>query len=256
MSKLIQIVKNFIGECWRADFDKNCVADSLVKNCLHQKTIGKGVGVESFLSDCKDWTAAFPDYATEIKTMEEHRDVVICNVGRTGTHLYRYQSTNRDKKSILSVSDFFTGIENLAPTGRRYEHPAQLIFAFTKGKISQVIIEEDPTGLSKQLGLNTAPQKGCFLNDMHLMTRTLNSALGTSLSSRELECLALGFCGFSAKHIGKILKLSYRTVETHLNNAYQKLGYFGKQQALESMYEKELLTLWLDLGKLFLMLHR
>jgi DNA-binding CsgD family transcriptional regulator len=253
MSRLVKIVKTFIGECWHANYNEACIAESLLKNCLHQKTIGKCIGIESFTSDCKDWSVAFPNYTTEIKTIKEYRNVVVCNVGRKGTHTNRYSSTNRDRKSILIKSDFFTTIENSAPTGRSYEQPAQLIFAFEKEKISQIIIEENPTGLPEQLGLKVCRQELCFLLDTSLQMRSLNESLQASLSERELECLALGFCGFSAKHIAEILKVSFRTVETHLCHAYQKLGCYGKQQVLESMYEKELLTLWLDLGKLLLM---
>lgn len=256
MSKQIEIVKNFIGECWHANSREDFIAEFLLKNCLHQKTIGKCIGTDSFNSDCKDWAAAFPDYSTEVKSVKEYRNVVLCDVERTGTHLYRYQSSNRDKNTILTKSDFFTSIENLAPTGKSYHQPAQLIFAFEKGKISQISIEEDPSGLPKQLGLITDQPEKCFFKDANLMTAKLNEVLNTSLSKREIECLALVFCGFSAKHVGEILNVSYRTVETHLSKTYQKLKCFGKQQLLELMYEKELLTLWLDLGKMILMQYK
>lgn len=258
MSKLIQTAKDFIGECWHGKFNESCIFDTLSKNCLHQKTIGKGIGIESFLSDCNDWTAAFPDFSTEIKDIQEYRNVVICNIARAGTHLYRYQSTNKDRKTILTASDFFSGIENAPPTGNRYQQPAKVILAFEKGKISQVTIDEDPTAISRQLGLGTEknPSNRDYLSDISLLTKTLNRSLITPLSSREIECLALGFCGFSAKHIGEILGISYRTIETHMIHIYRKLDCFGKQQVLEFMYEKQLLTLWLDLGKSLLIYYK
>lgn len=210
------------------------------------------MGIESFISDCHDWAEAFPDFSTTIKSMEEYRNLVICHIDRAGTHENVYRSTNPDKKTILTTSDFFTSIEDLPPTGRRYQEPAKLIFAFEKGKIAQLIIEEDPGALLQQLGLHPEPQGSTMENDMHLSAKTLNAAMNTALTLREMECVALGFCGFSAKHSAEILKISHRTVETYLHQAYHKMGCFNKQQALESMYEKRLLMLWLDLGKMFL----
>lgn len=250
MSKLIEITKTFIGECWHGKYDKSCIHDILSENCLHQKTIGKGVGIDSFLSDCYDWTRSFPDFSTKVQHVEEYKNVVITHIARSGTHLFPYKSTNKNKKTILSASEFFCGIEGLAPTGQRYEQPAKLIFAFDKGKISQLIIEEEPNAISRQLGLLISPSPPPDPHlDICLLEKSLSQGLGVCLSGREMDCLALAFCGFSAKHIGEILKISYRTVEAHFIHAYRKLDCNGKQEILEFMYEKNLLTLWLDLGK-------
>jgi DNA-binding CsgD family transcriptional regulator len=252
MSKFTNIARRFIDECWHANFNPACITEVLSKNCLHQKTIGKCVGIESFTTDCYDWSASFPDYSTEIKRVEEYRNVVICDIDRKGSHLCRYQSTNPNKKSILSISDFFKNIENLEATGVQYSQPAKVIFAFEKEKISQIIIEEDPYKMSLQLGLPISkepiPHRDYSL-EMRLLAQALDHTIHKTLSGREMECLALGFCGFSAKHIGELLGISYRTVEFFLQSCYQKLNCRGKQQALELMYESHLFILWLDLGK-------
>ncbi len=39
------------------------------------------------------------------------------------------------------------------------------------------------------------------LDNRNLLMDTLNQVLGISLSMCEMECLAIGFCGFNAKHI-------------------------------------------------------
>lgn len=258
MPKLIQVVQDFIAECWHSNTNRMFISDFLSKNCLHQKTIGKCIGKKSFLSDCNDWASAFPDYTTQVSHIQKFRNLVICDVIRTGTHLNRYQSTNVNQKTILGQSDFLCRICNMKPTGVRYQLPAQLIFGFEGNQISQILIEEDPFALSEQLGLlkngknfivNKIPSS---LDDRSLLMDALNQALGISLSMREMECLAIGFCGFSAKHIAEILHISHRTVESFFHHAYQKLGCYGKQETLELMYKNQLLTLWLDLEKLLL----
>ena len=182
MSKLTRIVNDFIGECWHAKFDLACIVELLSSNCLHQKTIGKNIGSESFIRDCYDWSHAFPDYGTEIKTIEEYRNIVICDVHRFGTHMYRYTSSNPDKKSILTTSDFFMGIDKAEPTGICYQQPAKLIFAFEQEKISQIIIEEDPFGMLKQLNIsihkNIEPQKNTRESHISFMAKAINKALG------------------------------------------------------------------------------
>ena len=84
------------------------------------------------------------------------------------------------------------------------------------------------------------------------LSAQLNALLDTALSLRELECLAITLAGFSAKHIGEQLHISHRTVETHLQKAYQKVGCSGKQHCLEIMYANQTLVLWWDLCKVLL----
>lgn len=46
----------------------------------------------------------------------------------------------------------------------------------------------------------------------------------TTLTERQLECLALVALGFNRREIGERLHLSYWTVATHLGYAKDKLG--------------------------------
>ena len=69
---------------------------------------------------------------------------------------------------------------------------------------------------------------------------------------REVECISLTLSGFSAKYIATILGISYRTVETHVRNAYQKIGCFGRQELLEMMCEANLLPRWWEFARLLL----
>ena len=85
--------------------------------------------------------------------------------------------------------------------------------------------------------------------ERHALMCQLNKRLLINLGERECESLALTLCGFSAKHAGKILGLSSRTVEAYLQIAYQELECSGKQVALAMMYKNKTLSLWWDLAK-------
>lgn len=69
-----------------------------------------------------------------------------------------------------------------------------------------------------------------------LGTRGRRAAAGArgpdSLTSREREVARLAQQGLTAKEIGKVLFIGSRTVETHLSNAYAKLGISSKMQLL------------------------
>jgi DNA-binding NarL/FixJ family response regulator len=53
-----------------------------------------------------------------------------------------------------------------------------------------------------------------------------------NLSPREIEVLEHAALGFTVGQIATRLALSPRTVETHLGNAYRKLGVSNRVQAL------------------------
>ena len=52
------------------------------------------------------------------------------------------------------------------------------------------------------------------------------------LSPRQLECLAWAEAGKSARDTGQILGISQRTVEKHLEQAYEALGVRTRIQAV------------------------
>lgn len=52
------------------------------------------------------------------------------------------------------------------------------------------------------------------------------------LSSRQLECLSWAEAGKSARDTGQILGISQRTVEKHLEQAYEVLGVRTRIQAV------------------------
>ena len=54
----------------------------------------------------------------------------------------------------------------------------------------------------------------------------------SSLSQRQLECLTWAEAGKSARDTGQILGISQRTVEKHLEQAYEALGVRTRIQAV------------------------
>lgn len=95
-------------------------------------------------------------------------------------------------------------------------------------------------------------EQSMLCKNKFLLIEKIKEKILPALTSREVESLGLNLIGFSAKQIGEILRISFRTVETHLQQALHKLNCFSKLQCLEIMLEKKLLTMWQDLGKLLI----
>lgn len=68
-----------------------------------------------------------------------------------------------------------------------------------------------------------------------LLSMEIEKDIENILTHRELECLSFTARGFTAKGIAKILKISDRTIETHLNNTRRKLQCCSKT-GLAEMY--------------------
>lgn len=252
MSKQEQIAKDFIVECWQSQYNPQCLISSLEKHCLHKKTIGQCLGVDTFKADCDDWSYAFPDYGTTILDIHDYDNIIVCNVMRHGTHLRKYRSTNPLKQDGLKPTKFLNVIESIEPTKKKYLLPATVVFTFQKNHISNILIEEDLSQMPKALGISHLvlphpPKKQKF--DYAQIQKVFLHISTSALSAREIECLALAICGLSAKHIATLLKISYRTVEKILSQAYSKLETYNKQDMIEKIYQNYLLHVMLDLGR-------
>lgn len=69
-----------------------------------------------------------------------------------------------------------------------------------------------------------------------------NCFLFSNLTSRESQCFFLLSRGYSAKAIGKILHISHRTVENHIDNIKLKLNIHSKSEIIEYAYSSGLLA--------------
>ena len=61
-----------------------------------------------------------------------------------------------------------------------------------------------------------------------------------SLSPRELQCLRLLVAGYTAKGIGEQLNISFRTVETYIENIKSKMHVDKTREILAKAYTEQL----------------
>lgn len=72
------------------------------------------------------------------------------------------------------------------------------------------------------------------------------------LTRREVECLSISLLGFSARQVGRLLYISCRTVESHLQKALATLYCKTKLDCLDMMMEQNRLHVWQELGRILL----
>lgn len=70
--------------------------------------------------------------------------------------------------------------------------------------------------------------------------------LAESLTEREIEVLGQAARGLTNKEIGRVLFVSDRTVQGHLQNVYQKLGVDTRTEAVTKALSLQLITLGQD----------
>jgi DNA-binding CsgD family transcriptional regulator len=89
---------------------------------------------------------------------------------------------------------------------------------------------------------------GKFHDATHLKSFTLRDGANiTTLSCRELQCLYHAAKGSTSKEIGKILELSFRTVEHYLLNIRNKTNCKDKSELIE-LFRKNDFMMWFDIS--------
>jgi PAS domain S-box-containing protein len=159
------------------------------------------------------------------------------------------EQANRAKTEFLSnavteMTKSFTGIKKTLkitykkiPPKEMHEFEAKMV------SVSQILhdmenfakfdlihsnqFSEDENGDSSKSSKNTAENLKIF----HEFYRQFN------LARRESECVYYMVRGMTAKQIGRVTSLSYRTVEFYLNNAKLKLGCRTKQALISKVFE-------------------
>ena len=81
--------------------------------------------------------------------------------------------------------------------------------------------------------LSTIQHLGLLNYDKQLLQQNNTAGNDVHLSRRERECLRLTGKGYTAKNIGRALKLSHRTVEEYLGNIKVKFGVKSKSELIE-----------------------
>ena len=77
--------------------------------------------------------------------------------------------------------------------------------------------------------------------DMVAVHEDVDARAETKLTARELEVIRHMASGATAREIGATLHISPRTVESHVFNAYRKLGVHSRVQLVRLLIEQDLL---------------
>jgi PAS domain S-box-containing protein len=121
------------------------------------------------------------------------------------------KEANESNSKIESVSQILHDMENFAKFDLIHSNP----------------FSEDEKGIGSKPSKNSAENLKVF----HEFYRQFN------LARRESECVYYMVRGMTAKQIGRVTNLSYRTVEFYLSNAKLKLGCRTKQALISKVFE-------------------
>src|SRR5699024_1261115 len=91
----------------------------------------------------------------------------------------------------------------------------------------------------RQAILDTAAGKPTLSSEVAALLMTRMQQPQVSLSSREVELLALLATGATNKQLAQSLFISEATVKTHLVHIYQKLGVTNRTAAINTARESE-----------------
>lgn len=248
------VVRELIHLEWQVGA-KNEMWDSvLTDSTLFSSAMGRKIGIDCVKLHSKDFFHACPDFCTEVKKMQVFGNVVVCDAVFTATHQNFYTCTETDASGVIIQSDFCEKFAGLTPKGKKFVQVVELFFVFERGKIMRIAIQEDPLSLCRQLGIDVKVEKAdervLWKREYEFLVGKVRSTFG--LGERETLCLALSFSSLSAKFVGEVLGISHRTVEAHLQGCYQKIGCQNKQQCLEAVVQRGMLSIFHEISLIIL----
>lgn len=231
-TKILQFLDGFRNaELKKVRFSEMYSPDLIVDNIY-----GRIIGRQNYKHMYDLAFEAFPDWHVETKKIEILGNTAIVSYEYGGTYQKRFdtspQSCLKDSPHIKRIAD--------APLGQKISNlQSECVYIFDEKSVIRMHIHSDYEAFYKQLGSDSflTPQKA----NIELIDR-LQSLF--SLSKREIQCVSLTLLGFSAKCIASLFFISPRTVETHLQKAYEKLKCNGKKQCFKMMLKSQTLPLW------------
>ncbi len=229
-------IEVFLNHLWDPrPVEQKFVFSYFAENALFSSPFGNKIGLESMLAIHQSWCTAFPDKVISRYAIEHYPNTIITHWECQATHLGIFREVEATHKKI--------------------QYEGEAVFLFERGKVNRYFCKVDLLGIFNQLGYQLKPEE-CFggeqVDHAKLIIEKIQQSLPVGLTKREVECLSLYLMGMSARNIGNIFFVSSRTVESHIQNAFQKLQLSSKIQCLEQMIQLDLLHLWQALGKEFL----
>lgn len=250
-------IETLLNKLTREDAWNRGFCDLFSDDLIFDDINGRHFGIDACKRLCINWMSAFPDWQHKVYPVknDNHNHILDAKVEAFGHHEGYFSTCSAGSQ----LTEFAHWLKKLKPTGNKCIAKHNVTFIFAKEKVSRIILlNHNWAEICQHLGISiTIEKENQFtktLNQslMHLKSRLEKAFPNTFLTRREVECMAFALSGFSAKQHAVIANLSFRTIQTHLTNAYGKLYSLNKQACMEMMYEKGYLFLFQDLCRLFL----
>ncbi|MGA8163724.1 MAG: LuxR C-terminal-related transcriptional regulator [Waddliaceae bacterium] len=253
-----KIVSTFVHE---AINEKNYaikeVYEHISERVLANGCIEKKIGISALKKMFEEWMYIFPDHSIEVLELEEQSHAVVLRGIVFAHHVKRFCPTIQDKSGALENPHFIKRLSNIEPKGNQISYPLDIHFLFDGKRIiccDFTIL--DLTNFFQQLECpgktEKFPEQSVPCSNFKELIKNLRNSANPPLSQKEVECLCLNLNGFSAKQIGMLMSLSYRTIQGHIQHSFDKLQCFSKCQCLEMMHENRFLPIWRDLFNLLI----
>ena len=249
-------IEDFLNEAQNECSWNKGLSDLLSENPVFDDLTGRGIGHQACKHFSLSWANAFPDWQHKASCIEKRKNAIIAEITAYGTHTHPFNRLKTIKSNFCEISEFGSQLESLTPTGKKCRIKYNATFIFSGKYIDHIILSNhNNPDICSQLGIsfkNSSKRESLNQNLEFLKLAIKKNGPHPSLTYRELECIAFAMSGFTAKQHAMLANISYRTIQTHLTNAYDKLGCFNRLQCVEMMYTKGYFFLWQNLCRLFL----
>ncbi|MGD9152189.1 MAG: LuxR C-terminal-related transcriptional regulator [Gammaproteobacteria bacterium] len=153
----------------------------------------------------------------------------------------RNLSINEGYAFIYEFDDFYECYDIAAPDAKIYDVDTGLLQRFcfyfkqeTADLLREISLDAIKIPANKQLPTNKhSVNKDTFIKETKISKYYFDSDL-SYLTSREMECVYYKINGLSAKEIGKLIGISNRTIEVHLENARKKINFLKHVKLITS----------------------
>lgn len=225
-TKMLQFLDGFRNAALKRIRFSDLYAPDLIVDNIYGRIIGR----QNYQHMADLAFEAFPDWHVETKKIEILGNTAIVSYEYAGTYQKRFDASSQ---SCLKDSSHIKRLDTIPIGGKIANLHSECVYIFDKKSIVRMHMHSDYESFYRQLGQEKA--------NVELTEQLQNRFF---LSKREIQCVSLTLLGFSAKYTASLFFISPRTVETHLQKAYEKLKCNGKKQCFEIMLTNQSLHLW------------